>query len=250
MAHPHATSRQHLVEKSRVAHLTKHYASGGAVHGDEKADKALIKRTVKKSAMRMAGGGVKHRADHRARGGRTKHKGTTINIINAGHPGAGAGGPAMPPGGPVAGLAPRPPMPAMPPPAPAGAMPPGMPPGGPMMPPRSKGGRAFAKGGAVKSGPAWEEGVRNGTQPKNSPGKDDRKDMFRGKPITYKSGGQVVSFKARGGVVKFKTGGRVESPNGVDPATKLPSGSGGARARLAKEHRAERDFHPKNRLES
>ena len=244
MAHPHSQHRQHLVEKSRVAHLTKHYASGGAVHGDEKEDKALIKRTVKKSAMRMAGGGVKHRADHRARGGRTKHKGTTINIINAGqHPGA----PPMPPGGPVAGLAPRPPMPAMPP--PAGAMPPPPMPGG-GMPMRTKGGRAYAKGGAVKSGPAWEEGVRNGTQPHNSPGKDDKKDIGRGKPITYKSGGRIVSFKAGGRVVKFKTGGRVESPEGVDPATKLPSGSGGARARLAKEHRAERDFHPKNRLES
>ena len=85
------------------------------------------------------------------------------------------------------------------------------------MGPRRTGGRAYASGGAVKDGPTWKEGVRNGTQPMNTPGKNDGKDLHRGKPVTY------------------KTGGAVESSNKVEPATKLPGGSGGARARLAKE---------------
>jgi hypothetical protein len=301
MAHPHNESRDHKVQKRRVGHILKHYASGGAVHHeDEGADKKLIKRTVKKTALKMDGGKPKHRADKmkRARGGRTKHKGTTVNIVmpqGGMHPGAGApmpgGAPMMPPPHPMA-----PPMP------PAGAMPPpggppgmGMPPGGPpMMPPRKQGGRVkraiggfagqtampqgmpapmptpmptgsagvnpastarpmagfgggqmmppvnpaassmatmpttqnrmFAKGGAVKDGPAWKEGLRNGTQVQHDDGKKDGKDIGRGRVVT------------------FRTGGKVEAPEGVAPATKLPGGSGGARARLAKEKRAERGY--------
>jgi hypothetical protein len=38
----------------------------------------------------------------------------------------------------------------------------------------------------LKSGPAWLEGVRNGTQVQNNPsGKNDQKDVNRGRPITY-----------------------------------------------------------------
>ena len=240
MAHPHHAHRAHKVEKSRVHHIAKGYATGGAVApSSDTGTKAKRANggAVKRAGFNSGGAVAKHRADKRARGGRTKHKGTTINIVNAGHPSS----PPMP--GPMAAppaLAARPPMPAAPPPMP-GAPPPGA------MPIRSKGGRAYAKGGVVKgaakSGPTWEEGVRNGTQPKDSPGKNDRKDMFRGKVVTFKTGGGVVkTFRAYGG--------RIESPQGVDKATKLPGGGGGAEARLAKERRAKRDYHAKSKIDS
>jgi hypothetical protein len=280
MAHPHNEHRVHKVEKRRVAHLTKHYAAGGAVHEDEVADKKLIKRAVKKTVLKVEGHKAKHRADrpHRARGGKVKgKKGTTVNIINApghamgGAPGQVPGGampPAMPPRPPVAAAPPS--MPGAPPASPAmmppGAMPPRpgmpMPPQG-MMPPRQQGGRAYAKGGAVKDGPAWKEGLRNGTQVQHDDGKMDQKNMNRGKPITYAKGGAVKGggagdlssprhgarkphpeseTKTGARLVQFYAGGKVEAPKGIAPATKLPGGSGGARARLAKEHRAERDY--------
>ncbi len=287
MAHPHEQHKDHKVQHRRVGHITKGYAAGGAVHDDEKADKALIKRSVKKSAMRMDGGRVKQRADRRARGGavypkegseaqaqvrkklafankptmrasggRTKkHKGTTVNIINS--PGHAAGGPPMPPPGmmpPRPPVAPGPPTGMPPAAAPPAAPPPMSPAVRPMappmgmpgpMPPRRGGGRTYAKGGAVKSGPAWEEGVHAGTKPHNSPGKKDGKDIGRGRQITYAKGGAVgprlVQFYA-GGAVKRATGGKVESPQGVAPATKLPGGGGGGEARLTKAHRAAKGY--------
>lgn len=90
------------------------------------------------------------------------------------------------------------------------------------MPPpgmRSTGGRAYAKGGRVKSGPAWEEGKREGTKVSHSPGKNDLKDIGRGKPITYASGGPVEAPK-----------------NGMGP--KLGGGGRGGLARLQKAARA------------
>lgn len=62
--------------------------------------------------------------------------------------------------------------------------------------------------------------------------KDDSKNIGRGRVVSFATGGGVRSFRAYGG--------RVESPDGVAAATKLPGGSGGGEARLAKEHRAER----------
>ena len=47
MAHPHNEHRQHKVERRRVEHITKGYASGGGVHADEAEDKKLIRKTVK-----------------------------------------------------------------------------------------------------------------------------------------------------------------------------------------------------------
>jgi len=84
-----------------------------------------------------------------------------------------------------------------------------------------------ARGGSVKS-----IGMHVGTKIQHSDGKDDLKDMHRGKPVTFKSGGRVRSFYARGG--------KVESSDKVSPASKLPGGGGGGEARLAKAHRAER----------
>ncbi len=151
--------------------------------------------------------------------------------------------------GPLAGMPPGAAPPVAPPPMSPAARPMGPPMGGPPMPgpmpPRHGGGRTYAKGGAVKSGPAWAEGMRNRTQPQGSPGKNDGKNIGRGKPITYAKGGAVgprlVQFYA-GGAVKRAHGGKVESPQGVDPATKLPGGGGGGEARLAKAKRAKRDY--------
>lgn len=144
----------------------------------------------------------------RARGGRTK--GTNVNVIispSASPPNAG-----MAP--PMAGPPPMPPRPPMAPPgAGIGPAPPMMPPGGP----RSSGGRTYATGGAVL-GPAWKEGRKAGTQVQHAPGKNDGKDLGRGKPITY------------------ATGGAVEHPMKGGMAPKLPGGAGGGLARIKKQN--------------
>ena len=86
----------------------------------------------------------------------------------------------------------------------------------------------------------------NSTKPMNTPGKNDGKNIGRGKPITYAKGGAVgprlVQFYAGGAVKKRATGGKVESPEGVAAATKLPGGGGGGEARLAKARRAAKDY--------
>ena len=135
------------------------YAKGGAVHDDEKQDRALISSMLKKedkSEKRADGGAVQglKRGGHANRPG---HR-TIVNVISA--PGAGggqppprpipvpvpAGGPpGMPPGAMPPGMPPRPPMGGMGPmagPPPGAGMPP---PGGPPMlppgmPPRARGG--------------------------------------------------------------------------------------------------------------
>ena len=225
MAHPHHEHRQHKVEHRRVAHITKGYAHGGAVHGDEAEDRRLIHQEVKKSALKVDGKHAKHRADkpHRARGGRTNRKGgkTVVNVIAGGaHPPMAVPAPMAPPIGPAA----APPMPVPPPRPPMPGPMAGAPPV-PGMPPRRSGGRAYKAGGRVADGPAWKEGLRAGTQVTHVPAKDVvLKNLGRGKPVTY------------------KTGGRIEASNAVEPATKLPGGAGGGEGRLAKEKRAARDY--------
>lgn len=223
MAHPHAEHMQHKVEKSRVASITKGYARGGFVHSDAPQDRSLVKRLVKPAALKADGGAVKARADRpsRKRGGRV-NKGATVNVI------VGA------PQGEAAAPAPMPPMAALPPPVPRPMMPPPggppMPPPSPVpgmgpMPPRSAGGRTYARGGRVgvnKGSAVYEAGVKAGTQVSHDPGKNDLKDMGRGKPITYKTGG-AVEHPLRGGL-----------------APHLPGGAGGGKARLAKERMAKR----------
>jgi len=289
MTHPFAAHRQGKVEHSRVSSITKGYASGGGVHSDEAEDKALIKSTVKKSALRADGGAVKARMDRparkaggrikkadggaldvvkraarnelktfdeavsgpsplgivakvvrpsglakkamkakgeerqgfgedyeenppeRARGGRVKKGNTTVNVIVV--PQGQDKEPMLPPpglaGGPPPGPPPMPPRPM--PPGPMAGPPPGLPPGGPPPMIRHSGGRAYASGGAVKSGPGYEEGKKEGTQVTHSPGKNDQKDVNRPRVITYKKGGMVP---------------------------KLPGGARGGEARLAKAKRA------------
>ena len=275
MAHPFHEHKQHKVERSRVAKMTKGYASGGAVHSDEAADVKLIKAKVKKTALKMDGGKPKHRADKRARGGKVKHKGTTVNIINS--PGQHPGMPPMPPPALAGAMPPRPPM--APPPMPPGGAPPMPPPGamplGGAMPPRPgmmppPGMPMRARGGRIKDGPAWKEGLNAGTPVSHRDGKSDSKDIGRGKVVTFKTGGGVVkTFRAGGGVgqtsgsagpgvpytptykrtkeplasdVARAMGGRAEAPKGVEAASRLPGGAGGGEARLAKEHRAERNY--------
>lgn len=250
MAHPHNEHRQHHVEKRRVGHMTRGYASGGSVdHDDESLDHEAKheaherKRGGKVKKLKAEGGAVKHRADRpgRKRGGRMNKKGgTTVNVIT-GHPQtAGLGGamPMMPPA--VGASAAPPPMPARPPmmapPGPPGVMPPGGPMAGPGMPPpglppRAHGGRTYRKGGRVNEGSkVYEEGVHAGTQVSHSPGKNDLKDIGRGKPITYK----------RGGRIQRATGGPVEAPAGKKGMVDMEYGAGGGEGRLEKARMAKR----------
>lgn len=248
MAHQFSAHRQNKVEHDRVGRITRGYAKGGAVkHSDEAEDRKLFKKMYKEEEDKegkvegRAAGGRLDRVSRR-RAGRMKHKGknskTNVNVIVAPqHPPTGS----PPMAGPIA-AAPHPPMPVTPPPGvggpPPGAgpmagppgLPPGLPPhpmmpppgaGGPpgMMPPRRHGGRSYAKGGAVKTGPAYEEGIRNGTQVTHAPNKMDGKDIGRGKPITYKRGGAVehpvhggmgpdLGAGARGGMGRLKKAAR------------------------------------------
>lgn len=259
MAHPFSEHRQTAKEHSRVAHITKGYASGGAVHSDEAEDKGLVKKMVKKTALKMDGKKAKHRMDrpHRAKGGRVKKGGkTNVNVIVGQHPGMGAAPPMMPPPGAAAAppMMPHPPMPPVggPPGAPPiGAMPPGGAPGMPMPPPgmpHKNGGRAYAKGGAVKSGPGWIESEKNKTPVQHADGKDDGKDIGRGKVVTYKKGGRVgqtptgsnPDADTGGGILKRATGGPIEAPAKMGP--KLSGGAGGGEGRLEKAKRARKDY--------
>ncbi len=183
-----------------------------------------------------------------AKGGAVKKKGNTartiVNVITGGHPAGGAVPPGPPPppmgiaGPPPGGMAP-PPMAAKPPMPPMGPGA-GGPPGGPPMPLRAKGGRVHKPHGS----PVFNEGLKAGTQVQHTDGKDDGKDIGRGRVVTFFAGGKVSKG---GGYGPKQTptrakGGRVESPQGIAPATRLPGGSGGGKGRLAKEHRAERDY--------
>lgn len=126
-------------------------ARGGKVHDDEAEDRAIVKKMVKKKALRAEGGAVKARADkapRRARGGHVKHGKsgkTNVNVIVAPgkHDAPMAGVGAMPPMPPP--MPPKPPM--APPAAPPAAPPMAGPPGG--MPIRRTGGRAYKMGGKV-----------------------------------------------------------------------------------------------------
>lgn len=227
MVHPYAEHRQHKVERERASHMTKGYATGGAVkgHPDETEDKKLIRAEVKKGALKKVaadhgkkpharldrkarGGKVKkqaasddgyaaeEKADERltgegmvkrAKGGRVNKGKTTVNVIVSGGDKQAQPVPIPVPSGPPPGAA------AMPPPRPPGMMPPAgpaMPPGQPMpMPPHRNGGRAYANGGSV-----YEEGRRHGTQVTHTKGKNDQDDIDTSRPIlTRKRGGRTMN---------------------------------------------------------
>lgn len=228
MSYEHANIRGNKVEKSRVSHITRGYAAGGAVHNAATGQTSLTTSAPKPAQLLMSGGVAKARADRpgRARGGRApKAKGNNVNVIIA--PQGAANSPAGGVGGSPPGIPPVRPMPppAGPPAGMAGPMGgPGMPPPG--MGPRANGGRAYAKGGAVKAAPmpAFVEGKNEGTKVQHMPGKNDLKDMNRGKPITYKTGGAVFA-KSTG-----------------QHGPKFDGGAGGGTARLEKESRAARNY--------
>lgn len=222
MAHPYSAHRENHVERERVSHIAKghvHRASGGRVHPDEKEDRKLVKKMLAEHDREAEGKKSKHRRDRvaRAKGGRVGKKGkgaTHVNVIVGGQH-------APPPAPPMMGPPPAPPVAAAPPAPPPGGMPGlgGPPPG--MGPMRARGGLIEAprraRGGGVKDGPAWKEGLKSGTHVQHSDAKSvDIKNMNRGKPITYASGGKV------------------EAPQGVESASKLPGGSGGGEGRIAK----------------
>ena len=202
MAHPFQDRRAHKMEHSRVGRI----AGGAAKHSDVREDRALITSMVKPSAMKAAGGPVSGRADrpNRARGGSVKKsKGTTVNVIVG--PAGGVEQPrptpaiAPPPAAPpVAMTPPRPPM--APPMAPPGVAP------GPLM--RKRGGKVDASQGATEV--QHDDNMAS-----------QRKDMNRKPVITRAAGGPVES----------------DGKKGAQMAPKLPSGAGGARARLAKAHK-------------
>lgn len=266
MSHPMNKFRQSAVERARAGTMTSGYKGGGKVHPDAEQDKKLIKRMIGKHLGDIGGTKAKMRADrpNRAAGGKVGKKATTVvNVIT--------GGPQQPPApppmimSPPGAMPPSGPPPGGPPPGAGG--PPMMPPpgaGGPPMPPmRAKGGKVKrAEGGAsdtdgkphnlrygwqrrtdddgtVTETPNWgradakakgggvrSKGMHVGTKVQHDDAHNDLKDMHRGRVVTFKTGGGVVSFKAAGG--------RIEAPQGVAPATKLPGGAGGGKGRLAK----------------
>lgn len=235
MAHPFQSARADKVSGDRAQKFTKGFASGGAVHSDEKEDRQLVKSMVDKGSLKASSKKAKVRPDrlHRASGGRANKKSakTNINITVAPQEGAAAKPPMpMPP------VMPPPGPPPMPPPGAGG--PPGMPPGGPpgappgmpgrptplmagmsgmptvnAMPLRARGGRLvqfYAKGGSVKraDGGPIAAGVDN-----------------KGNTVGVNTKGEVVpppkldpSPKKSGGAVKRAKGGRVDQGPGGDGA--------------------------------
>lgn len=271
--HPYQEHRSHLHEKARVGHITRGYATGGGVHSDEAEDERLIRKEVKKSALKRASGG---RIEGRAaggrldRGGRKKKASTNVNVIVASHP-----GPGTPPPGPGAGIGagagpmpvppPRPPM--APPGGPPGmAGPPGMPPpGGPPMI-RARGGRVGkaghakggelehqnktasalpkrARGGGVKDGPAWKEGLRNGTKVQHTEGNNAARIIEEHKGVkkvrTFATGGKVkgVSVDEKPAI---KVGEMGLSASSRNPFPKMKHAAGGGLGRQEKARKAAR----------
>ena len=213
MSHPMNEHRSHKHQKNRVAHITGK-AAGGSAHSDVKEDKALIRKMVKGPALRADGGAVRQRSDKvaRAKGGRVK--GTTVNVIVSPSKPDMAGAPAM--AAPPPPMPPKPPMIPPPAPAPMGAAPGlgGMPP----MPPRSDGGRAYKRGGAVKgkmsgekkhgkkakpfkmraAGGAISDSSDGGTQVQHSGNKSDSQNIGRGPVITRATGGPIYADGKKG----------------------------------------------------
>lgn len=187
MAHPVESKRAHKVARERAAKIA-------GEHPDVREDRGLIREMVKESALK------------RAKGGRVP----TININVA--PSAPSA-PIAPPLNPAMLAKPGP----MPPPAPPLGGPPmgGLPGGGlpPGIAPRRSGGRV--------PGPGWTESMRTKTPVQHAPGKNDGKDIGRGKPITYKTGGCISS-------------------EGTPMGPKMPGGGRGGLARLAKARTAKR----------
>lgn len=249
MIHEHAEGKKAKHRRDRVAR-----AKGGKVRraegGFTESDAAKKLREAYQeqpwygaSAQAARQGAGKDFVDslikkpERAHGGKVgkKHKSNVVVNVMNGH---GGPQPVPVPMPPPVGAAPPMPPPGPPPGAGLGAPAPGGPPMPPPgMPPRKSGGRLTsdghtakpmrAKGGGVKSGPAWEEGKRLGTHVSHVPAKEpDIENMNRKRVVTFNAGGKAVSFRAAGGPV--------ESNYKVAPATKLSGGAGGGIGRREK----------------
>ena len=262
MSHPFNSLRNDKVQKSRVADITSAcngggMATGGAAHADEVEDKSLVRKMVKKVALRASGGAVKARSDRPARawggkvgGGKKKSgKGHTVNVIVAPHP-PGAPTPPMVPGV-AAAPPPMPPKPPMMPPGPGsspGGPPPGLgvPPGGPPLPPNMPpgmhyaGGRTRAKGGKVEAGKtpsklAFTTKGKRGDASKGNYEDADTAGIGKGRTLVqHDDGKQDTQNIGRGPVITKATGGPISSnykfKSGMAPHAK--GGAGGGLARL------------------
>ena len=160
MAHPFASKRADKVGMERARKFA-------GPHSDVAEDRALIRESVKASALK------------RARGGRAGKVDININVGGApsGPPSAGP----LPP--PALGAPIRPPVPSAPPVPP---VPPQLP-GPPLM---------RAKGGRIKPGPGWTESERLKTPVQHTDGKLDGKDVGRKQVVTYATGGRIESENA------------------------------------------------------
>lgn len=265
--HPFSDHRQHKVERERVSHITKQCrVAGGGIQQEERKDRKLFSKMIKEHGLVPEGKKAKHRADRvvaRKSGGRVKKGATNVNVIIGGDKG-GAVPPMMPP---MVGP-PGPPSPV----AGLGGPPPGAggPPGMPPMPMRASGGRVpvsggssrfdalerigkgynpppvkpsepRAKGGRLKSGPAWEEGRRLGTQVSHDKGKNEKpEDLDRPRVITFDKGGRVMQIQAGGKPQKgYARGGPVEAPGyGKGMGPDLEAGVMAGEARIAQSRRA------------
>lgn len=188
MSHPYQSSRENHVQRGRVAKLTAGYSKEPGISKAGASESHRIAKTKASGDMpKIDGGSSKPRLDKYARGGAVKKGATNVNVIIAPQGGQPANSP--PPVLPApGGMGP-------PPPVPPGIPPPGGPP--PMM--QNRGGRThYASGGKVADGPAWKEGLRNGTQVQHSDGKSDLGDIYRPKQITYAAGGPVEASNSRG----------------------------------------------------
>lgn len=189
MAHPYASHK--TLHTERVSKMLGGYAKelgGPKANRDYEPKNPMLKH----GEAAMPGAKTKIRGDKFARGGKVKGK-TNININIAPPADAGAAmpNPAVAPAAPpMAAMAPPPMAPAGPPP---GAMPP---PG--MHPPGANRGGRFARGGKVKDGSAFKEGIKNGTKVSHSKQGDGvtqkKGDMHRPPVITKKEGGRIKDF--------------------------------------------------------
>jgi len=163
MAHPFASKRADKVGMERARKFA-------GAHSDVAEDRALIRESVKASALKRARGGRAGKVD--------------ININVGGAPGGPPSGPLPPPtlGAPI-----KPPVPPVP---SAPSVPPGLPPQlgpNPLM---------RAKGGRIKPGPGWIESERLKTPVQHTDGKLDQKNVGRKQVVTYATGGRIESENA------------------------------------------------------
>lgn len=270
MSHPFNSLRNDKVQKSRVSSITAACGGGMATGGAVSGSKTIARKDGGAVSLRADGGAVKSRADrpNRARGGRTKKsgKGHTVNVIVAPSapkppmppmiPGVAAGSPGLSPprppltppaGGPIAAPGAAPPLGAGPMPPPGALPPPGV---------HYAGGRAYKKGGRVKSAGGAAGGKSNfsGTPMKaafTTKGKPadggkgnhetgDTAGIGKGRTPIQSIGTNKMDTKniGRGPVITKATGGPINS----DYAWKkgmAPHAKGGAMGGLAKLDKAD-----------